>query len=323
MQIEAATQPASPETPTPSSPSPSPCPPIHTRPVVPRTPRGWVLSSFTVHRDSEVQRGPEATKRIWGRTGPEPTCSVPWTIPRTNGELTPGPGRTCTHPHQLTALQPSLLCSCILIKFTGSSTTITAAGSLQACEVGRARATIPLCRCGIRGPGKRTGPKVRAESKCSDGWRGALCTVASTTLDPAAANSQAQSSPSLPGRGAHHHQSVPRTGPGLMRSQEGPRPLHLQPQYSGHGFRQRSRSSCLSSGPGLELPLGGPSPWKYHKGSGFKSKALSELGGDKVGGNFTVVPGTRSTPQSDKVIRAHSPDEGNEAQRARADHQRS
>ena len=160
-----------------------------------------------------------------------------------NGELTPGPGHTCTHPHQLTtALQPLLLCSCLLIKFMASSTTITAASSLQACEVGRARAKIPLCRCGIRGPGKRTGPKVRAEPRCSDGWCGALCTVASTPLDPAAAKSQAQSSPTLPGRGAHHHQSVPRTDPGLVRSQEGPRSLHLQPQYSGHGFRQRSRS---------------------------------------------------------------------------------
>ena len=65
------------------------------------------------------------------------------------------------------------------------------------------------------------------------------------------------------------------------------------------------------------------SPRKYHKGPGFKSEALSELGSDKVGGNFTVVPGTRSTPQSDKVIRAHSPDEENEAQRAPAGHPRS
>ena len=58
-------------------------PNIYTRPVVPRTPRGRVLSSFAVHKDGEVQRGPEATQRIWSRPGPEPVCFVPWTIPRT------------------------------------------------------------------------------------------------------------------------------------------------------------------------------------------------------------------------------------------------
>ena len=255
MRIEAATQPASPETPTPSSPPPSPCPPTYTH--AQRCPE-HLGGGFLVHS--------LCTGTVRPRGGPRPHRGAGAGLGQNPHVLSPGPypgpmvsshlaQDARAHPHKLTtALQPLLLCSCILIKFTGSSTTMTAASSLQACEVGRARASIPLCRCGIRSLGKRTGPKVRAEPKCSAGWCRALYTAVSTTFDPASANSQAQSSPSLPGRGAHHDQSVPRTGPGLMRTQEGPRSLHLQPQHSGDGFRQRSDHNASAQVQAWSLP---------------------------------------------------------------------
>lgn len=126
-------------------------------------------------------------------------------------------------------------------------------------------------------------------------------------------------SPPLPSQEDELTTTAPTTSlfPGLAQATRRSR------KVTPRSLQRAATSPRLGWGPGLELPPGGPSPKKYHRGPGFKSQALSALGGDKVDGNSTTAPGTRSTPQSDKALRAHSPDEETEAQRAHAGHSRS
>lgn len=67
-------------------------------------------------------------------------------VPFANRELTRGPQDTHARTHRDQHLLP--VGKGTLIKFTGSSTTISVASFLQHCEVGRARISIslPLCK---------------------------------------------------------------------------------------------------------------------------------------------------------------------------------